>query len=566
MIVELPPDEQGRDPLVTAYQRQHARRCSRVVLRPLWIPLAWFVCLITGAVCHRLMVELPAEPDPHLPLWLQTWLAQARPVFIGMALAGAFGVLLRGIRLEWFLGGAVAALCYLTAYDYLISASLITATICMAYLLVVLGRLLAVLRAGSIHVHRLPGEETDWPTYTVLVPVYREAAIIHQTVAALQALDYPYDKLDVKLLLEADDSETRQALAAMNLPAGWEVLITPPAPPTTKPRACNHGLHRARGEFLVIYDAEDRPEPDQLRKAVHAFRQESEQVVCLQARLAFRNPRQNLLTQLFSQEYNGWFGWYLAGLCRLRAPIPLGGTSNHFRSLPLRACGGWDPFNVTEDCDLGLRLALAGHRVGLLDSTTWEEANSQIGNWLRQRSRWLKGYLQTALVWYRQPLLLLRRLGLLGTAWFSIVVASTPVLLLLNPLLWLILAYYLMALGHDITLGYGLWECLSTRPWAIDRWSWPILYIGVGENAWWSLASITLSLASITLLLSNLLFAILHVLCGRHPQQHFDSIRTVLALPVYWLLMSLAAWKGAWQLIRRPHYWEKTVHGLDTEE
>jgi cellulose synthase/poly-beta-1,6-N-acetylglucosamine synthase-like glycosyltransferase len=243
--------------------------------------------------------------------------------------------------------------------------------------------------------------------------------------------------------------------------------------------------------------------------------------------------------------------------------VPLGGTSNHFRVPALRAAGGWDPYNVTEDCDLGLRLAVAGKRVAILDSTTWEEANSRLGNWIRQRSRWIKGYMQTFLVWGRRPGRLLYRLGPWRTLWFLVTVGSVAIFSVLNPLLWLVLGTYAVALLHDLSLGYGLWELLATRPEIADRWSWPMVYTGEAESLLWMSLSVIFFCCSLVLLAFNVVFAWLHVHCGRHPDQRFDVGKTLLALPGYWMLMSIAGWKAAWQLIIKPHYWEKTVHGLD---
>ena len=188
-------------------------------------------------------------------------------------------------------------------------------------------------------------------------------------------------------------------------------LPLPAGIPRTKPRAMGIGLRYARGTLVTVYDAEDKPDPQQLKKAVWGFQRVNDRVACLQAKLSYYNPRQNLLTRWFTLEYDAWFNIFLPGLHRIGAPIPLGGTSNHFRRAPLEACLGWDPYNVTEDADLGLRFARLGLTTAMLESTTGEEANSRVGNWLRQRSRWSKGYMQTLLVHTRRPLRLLRQLG-----------------------------------------------------------------------------------------------------------------------------------------------------------
>ena len=299
----------------------------------------------------------------------------------------------------------------LLLYDYKIFFTVITAVLCIFYLFTIAYKLITVfisivspgdIRVSPEEIERL--DDDTLPLYTVLVPLYKEAGIAQKIVNSVTTLDYPADKLDVILLLEEDDNETRAALEETTLPSCVRTLVVPEGKPKTKPRACMHGLGVARGEYLVIYDAEDRPEPDQLKKAVVGFRRLPERVACLQAKLNYYNPRQNWLTKWFTIEYTTWFDLFLPGLNRMGMPIPLGGTSNHFRTEPLREIGGWDPFNVTEDCDLGIRLHKAGHRTRVMDSTTWEEANSALGNWIRQRSRWVKGYIQTHLVHTRESL------------------------------------------------------------------------------------------------------------------------------------------------------------------
>ncbi len=215
-------------------------------------------------------------------------------------------------------------------------------------------------------------EPRDWPLYSIIVPMYKEPETLPQMVAGLQALDYPADRKDVQLLLEEDDELTVSAARAMTLPPGFRVTLIPPSQPRTKPKACNVGLHFARGRYLVIYDAEDKPETDQLKKAVLAFERAGGRTACVQSRLNYYNPHQNLLTRWFAAEYSAWFDMQLPGLAALRTVIPLGGTSNHFVTDVLRELLGWDAYNVTEDCDLGVRLCRAGYTTCMLQTTTWE--------------------------------------------------------------------------------------------------------------------------------------------------------------------------------------------------
>ncbi|HEY8598322.1 MAG TPA: glycosyltransferase family 2 protein, partial [Thermomicrobiales bacterium] len=363
---------------------------------------------------------------------------------------------------------------------------------------------------------------------TILVPLYREAVVIPQLTRAIAALDWPKSKLDVRLLLEEDDLETIQAARAARLPAYFTFVIVPKDGPRGKPKACNYGLAHARGEYVVIYDAEDIPQPDQLRKAYVAFRSAGPALGCVQSRLNFYNPEQNLLTRWFTAEYSMWFDLLLPGLQRTSAPIPLGGTSNHFRRAVLAELGAWDPHNVTEDADLGVRLFKRGFRTAVIDSTTFEEANPRLGNWIRQRSRWIKGYAQTWLVHMRHPIRLWRALGPGGFLSFQFLIGGTVLVLLLNPLFWAL-----------------------TLLWFVSFWSLierlfpgPIYYIAVIALYFGNFAFIALSVA------------------GALARGHYRLVKYSLLSPFYWVLMSIAAWKGVLQLLYRPHYWEKTQHGL----
>ncbi|MDE2590281.1 MAG: glycosyltransferase, partial [Patescibacteria group bacterium] len=227
--------------------------------------------------------------------------------------------------------------------------------------------------------------DTQLPVYSILCPLYKEAHIIPHFLKSIDKLEYPKNKLDVMLLLEVDDTDSIKAVSDMQLPTYVRTVIVPHSNPKTKPKACNFGLSQAKGEYLVIYDAEDMPDPLQLKKAICAFKKSDKNVICLQAKLNYYNPRQNLLTRFFTAEYSLWFDITLTGLQAVNTCIPLGGTSNHFRTNDLKQLQGWDPFNVTEDADLGIRLFKKGYKTAIIDSVTFEEANSNIGNWIRQR-------------------------------------------------------------------------------------------------------------------------------------------------------------------------------------
>ncbi|MET0550075.1 MAG: glycosyltransferase family 2 protein [Xanthomonas sp.] len=371
------------------------------------------------------------------------------------------------------------------------------------------------------------GDE-DLPVYTVLVPMYKEPDVLPILANALRRLDYPTSKLDVKLVLEADDTETIEAAKALGLEAFFEIIRVPPSQPKTKPKACNYALRFARGQMLTIYDAEDKPEPDQLKRVVAAFRKSPADVACIQARLNYYNADENWLTRMFTLEDTLWFDFYLPALETLRIPIPLGGTSNHFRLDILRKVHAWDPYNVTEDADLGVRLTQQGYRVSVVNSTTFEEANVSIPNWVRQRSRWLKGYMQTWLVHMRNPVQLYRSTGARGFWGFQLFVGGTFFTALAAPLMW---------------LSYGLWLAVGSK--FFDPFFPPAL----------------LYLSLLNLLLGNG-FLIYMTLVAAFKRDYFRLAPYALTVPLYWLLQSIAAYKGLWQLIRNPFYWEKTTHGI----
>lgn len=411
-------------------------------------------------------------------------------------------------------------------------------------------------------------DDADLPLVTILVPLYKEANVAQGAVQALSKLDYPRSLLDIKLLLEADDSITVQAVRALeldkNFDGEFDVILVPASLPRTKPKACNYGLKKARGEFTVIFDAEDRPEVDQLKKVVLAFSKADESVACIQAKLNYYNPRVNFLTRSFALEYTAWFDLVLPGIQRLDGPIPLGGTSNHFRTAVLRELGGWDPYNVTEDCDLGVRISILGYRTLLIDSTTWEEANSQLGNWIRQRSRWIKGYMQTHLVHTKRVFYLLRNLGMRRTILFYLCISSVPLQQLLNLLCVPGLLLYALLLGYDVALGRDPWIVVAGSREEF-RTAWQMMFLEAGEDPLWSRFSVVGFVCSVALLLTNGMFILINLLAASR-RGYGDLWLTAILSPAYWALGSVAAWKGAVQLVIRPHYWEKTVHGLTPNE
>ncbi len=371
------------------------------------------------------------------------------------------------------------------------------------------------------------------PIYTILCPLYREASVIHKFINAIEKLSWPKDKLDVILLLEEDDGETLNAISMLNLPIYIRTVIVPQTQPKTKPKACNYGLSLSQGEYVVVYDAEDEPEPLQLKKAYLGFQKVENNVICLQAKLNYYNADQNLLTKLFTAEYSLWFDIVLPGLQNIETIIPLGGTSNHFKLIDLKKVEGWDAFNVTEDADLGVRLFKAGYKTAIIDSTTYEEANSQIINWIRQRSRWIKGYIQTYFVNMRNPAVFFGNYGI--HAWiFQLLMGGKIAFCFLNPILWI------------MTISYFA------------------LYNLVGPTIESIYPAYIFYFALVSLVFGNFMFFYVYMIgCAKRSQ--WSLLKNLFFLPVYWLLTSVAAFVALYQFIVKPHYWEKTIHGLDMQ-
>ena len=441
-------------------------------------------------------------------------------------------VLSRGQKVAVLLG--LMALVFGFAVDPVITIVAINGVLVAFYIasnsmkVVLIRRALSHPRKATVHAANDRTPDDQLPVYTILLPVYREAALLAQLVDGIQALDYPDHRLDVKLLMEEDDTETRDAAAAMDLPDCFDVSVVPDIGPTGKPRACNHGLANARGEYLVIFDAEDRPERDQLRRSVLAFRETAPEVVCLQAQLNYFNRTRNLLTRWFTAEYSVWFDQLLPGLQAMDVAIPLGGTSNHFITARLRGIGGWNAFNVTEDADLGLRIFLRGWKTAILGTTTYEEATSRYGNWIRQRSRWVKGYMQTHLYHMRHPVRLARHMGPKAFLAFQLFFGANTICLLLNPVFWALTIVWFASQWHLIQVAFPA----------------PVLYLSL-----------------IGLFIGNAA-CVLSMVSGCFGRRNYEDVKYAFLVPVYWVLMSVAAWKALVQLFYKPTYWEKTEHGF----
>jgi glycosyltransferase involved in cell wall biosynthesis len=360
------------------------------------------------------------------------------------------------------------------------------------------------------------------PTYTILIPAYKEEAVIGKMMRHIEELDYPKHLLDVIVLVEQHDPATEQAVLAANPPAEVRIVHIPPGTLQTKPRTCNLGLKLARGELLVIFDAEDRPEPDHLRRVAARFAASGPDLACVQARLKISNGRHNLLAGSFALEYATRWNLVMPGLIRLGLPIPLGGTSNHFRTELLRRLGGWDAWNVTEDADLGMRCAADGYRIDMVDAVTWEESVTDIGAWHKQRTRWHKGMLITTMVHTRNLVGTWRSFGGKGLLVLFSMVLGNPLASLLNSASW-VLALLFMTGG------------LPTR--------FP------------DLAQVT-GAVSLTSLAAGL---VLHAIAGKRERIHRPWVLTLL-LPLYGLAQTWAAAVAVVEAVRRPFHWNKTPH------
>ncbi|WP_183252055.1 glycosyltransferase family 2 protein [Brevundimonas basaltis] len=385
---------------------------------------------------------------------------------------------------------------------------------------------LVILSAGGID--RRDHATADLPRYSVLVALHDEAEVIDQLVERLARIDYPQDRLQGLLILEPHDAPTISAALAASKPGWLEVFVAPPGEPQTKPRALNCALPHVTGNLLTVYDAEDEPDPQQLREAAARFAADAGgNLACLQAPLRIRRMHRGLspspfLDRQFAAEYASLFETALPGMARLGLPFPLGGTSNHFRVDVLRAVGGWDAFNVTEDADLGFRLWGKGWRLGVISRPTWETPPGDLSDWLPQRTRWLKGYMQTWGVHTRRPW----RLGARG-------------------------AFALL-----MTVGAGIVSASVNGP----SLAWLATTVLVAAVA--GLPPQTPALALVVLILGAASAWLSCAIGARRAGVPYGPTDMIVA-PAYWALQSLAAAHAAWRLVREPFAWDKTRHRRD---
>jgi glycosyltransferase XagB len=495
------------EPIVIAEQVHKLRRAGHVVV------IAPDVCL-RAALEHRASAALLSDATRGL--------ARTQPNVSAARRGPAWQPLLGAIVIGVTIGGFVI--------DPRQTYAVIAMVFALFFMGVVAVRCVALIeifrpRPAAKSKPRMP--DADVPVYTIMVPLYDEVRVLPKLVDSLTKLDYPAAKLDIILVLESVDLATQAAMLRQKLSGNMRVLVVPDGQPRTKPKALNYALSFARGDYIVVYDAEDRPEPDQLRAALHAFAEHGPNLACAQACLNIYNARQGWLTKQFAIEYSALFDAVLPALDRLGIPVPLGGTSNHFPRRLLDELGGWDPYNVTEDADLGIRIARLGYATTMIASTTWEEAPSRLRAWRTQRTRWLKGWMQTVLVHTRDHRALRRELGFARTLGFHLYMTGLILSALVHP-------YFYLALGAETVFGVGI----GAEPLLA-----PLVWI-----------------VATTTLITGYLASIAAGWLAARRRGHSVAVQPLL-MPVYWLMISAMSYRSLWQLVFDPFKWEKTPHG-----
>ncbi|MCE2992186.1 MAG: glycosyltransferase [Candidatus Jidaibacter sp.] len=407
----------------------------------------------------------------------------------------------------------------------------------LAYLLISHYRLAHMIMGVKLynfqHQEKNPFFLTDdqLPTYTILIPLFYESSVIPSLINALSSFDYPKEKLQILLILEEEDKETLATIQENNPPNYFQTVVVPKSEPQTKAKACNYAMQFATGELTCIYDAEDRPDSLQLKIVANKFAISDKNVCCLQCRLFFYNGHENLLTSMFEIEYQGYYNFLLPIATYFKYPLPLGGSSNHFKTDYLIEIGGWDPHNVTEDADLGMRFAILGHSARIIYSFTREEATMTVSAWLRQRVRWFKGYFHTCFIYFRHPIQVIRSFQFKGVAFFLYILCLSPFLMISSPIL-LILSVATYLSFFDFSVGANIMLILIT---------------------WINLVSTLMC----TFLTSYIVLSI--------PGHKYLRWRWVLFV-FYAFLLIYAAIVAIFKLFKEPHKWDKTTHGVTKVE
>lgn len=369
--------------------------------------------------------------------------------------------------------------------------------------------------------------DDELPVYTILIPAKYESEVMGQTISAMSMIDYPVNKLNILVCMEDYDKETIEAFIEANPPAHFRPFIMPYVSPQTKPKTLNMAFLESKGEFVVIYDAEIIPEPNQLKKAYLAFK-EYPDIAVFQTRLDHYNADDNLITKLFSAEFSFYYDMFLPGLQKLGFPVPLSGHSVHFRRDALKEVGAWDAYNVTEDCDIGMRLFRKGYKIGFMDSISQEEATSTIDMWIRQRTRWMKGFIQTSIVHLRHPVRFAKEIG--GWKNFTVFILTVPGTVVVN------------LLNFGTWIMFAIW--ITYHPPVIKAlYPQSILFV-----------------SGLAFIIGGFVFTYLNLL-GAYKRGRFSIVKYSLLTPIYWVILAYATMRAVFQIMVSPHSWEKTSHG-----
>lgn len=355
------------------------------------------------------------------------------------------------------------------------------------------------------------------PIYTIMIALYRESGVVQDLLLALSKIEWPKHCLDIIFLCEENDTPTIKALEANKNICDFRILVLPDGVPKTKPRALQIGLKFAKGQYITIYDAEDRPDPKQLLSAYNAFLNGDEKLAIVQAPLIINNHKESWIAGQFFLEYAMWFRVILPALVRFSDFLPLGGTSNHFKAEVLKEIGGWDAYNLTEDADLGVRLCRYGYKATLISEPTYEEAPPKITAWIKQRSRWIHGHMQTIGVHIRNPIKTFQEMGIRGSFAFIIGIMSGPLSASMRaPFVFLML--------------FAFFEN------ELRNLSWTMAFIGIAAETTIALTAIRRD--------------------GRN-----KVLNIILSMPLYWLLQLPAFLRATHNIMFKPYVWDKTEHG-----
>lgn len=411
--------------------------------------------------------------------------------------------------------------------------------ISVLYLFLITFKFVAMSRSLPVEQDTLSPEDLasvtdeELPVMSVLIPLYKEKEVIPQIFKYLSDFDYPQEKLDIIFILESTDTETAQAFLDMHPPSHFKALLSPDVQPKTKPKAMNVAFSAAKGDILVIFDAEVLPERDQLKRAYLTFKLHPE-AGYLHSRMDVYNADENWITRLYTGEFCYFYHYYLPGLVASNFPLPISGHSTYFRREVIEKVGAWDAYNVAEDCDIGIRIYRKGFGSGrMLDTHTWEQSTTTIPTWVRQRTRWIQGFIQTSIVQLRYPLLLKRELK----TWrnfvvFLILVPGNVILNILNIFQWMM---------------FALWHTTHA----------PFLQVAY--------SGFTLYLATICFVVGNFFFTF-YSMYALYKRKHYSTVPWAMLMFAYWIMLGIATIRATIHLFLHPYKWDKTAHFISSQK